>query len=299
MWALVALAGTTCFAGVNLIDKHILDRRLPSVVSFYAWLVLMQVVYVAIILGVTGIPWDAPADKLLIAFLSGLSIGAGLAFKFFGLKLEEASRAVAIAEVYPVYVALLAVAFLGEFLDPVQWVAVLLVVLGGILVSFRGGTGRSLPRRSRGLPFLLAAGIGQGVGFFAAKFALQDLSLWTVFVFQLLGSLVVFIFFAHPRAWRDLFSVLRNKRFLLFMVAGEGVLPFIALILSLWAISLGPVSLVVALLAIRPMFVFAGSSVLSKRRWRVMEESLAPSELAYKALSIAMIVAGASTLGFY
>ena len=299
MWALVALAGTVCFAGVNLIDKHILDHRLPSVVSFYAWIVVIHVVWIAIILGVTGLPWDAPADKLLIAFLSGLSIGAGLACMFFGLKLEEASRAIALSQVYPVYVALLAVAFLEESLNTVQWVAILLVVLGGVQVSLRSGLGGSLPRLSRGLPFLVAAGLGQGVGFFAAKFALEDLSIWTVFVFQGLGLLAVFIFFAPPRVWRDLVSVLRNKRFLLFMMAGEGVLPFMGLTLSLWAISLGPVSVVVALLATRPLFVFAGSSILSNRRWRVMEESLAPGELAYKALSIAMIVAGASTLAFY
>ena len=127
MWPLVALAGTVCFAGVNIIDKHILDRRLPSVISLYAWIVLSHLVYVVIILAVTGLPWDAPGDKLLIAFLSGLSMGAGLAFMFFGLKLEEVSRVVAVTEVYPIYVALLAVAFLGESLNPVQWVAILLL----------------------------------------------------------------------------------------------------------------------------------------------------------------------------
>ena len=299
MWVLVALVGTACFAGVNIIDKHVLDRRLPSVASFIAWIVLNQLLYVVVILGVMGIPWDAPPDKLLIAFLSGVSMGVGFALMFFGLKLEEASRAVAITEVYPLYVALLAVVFLGETLNSVQWAAILLVVLGGILVSLRGDPGRSLPRWSRGLPFLVATGIGSGVGFFAAKIALEDLSLWTAFAFQQLGMLVVFSLFAQPRAWRDLVSVLRNKRFLLFMLTGEGVLPFVALILTLWAVSLGPISLVAALIATRPLFVFVGSSILSIRRWRVMEESVAPSSLAYKAVSIAMIVAGASTLGFY
>ncbi len=299
MWALVALAGTACFAGVNIIDKHILDRRLPSVISFYAWIVLVHLVYVVIILAVTGLPWDAPGDKLLVAFLSGLAMGAGFAFMFFGLKLEEVSRVSAITEIYPVYVALLAVAFLGESLSPVQWAAILLVVLGGILISLRGSLGRSLPRWSRALPFLLATGIGQGVGFFAAKFALDGLSLWTTFVFQQLGLLAVFVFFAQPRAWRDLVSVLRNPRFLMFMIAGEAALPFVALALSLWAISLGQVSLVAALLASRPLFVFVGSSILSSQRWRLMDESVTPGTLAYKAVSIAMIVAGVSVLGLY
>lgn len=299
MWALVALAGTACYAGLIVIDKYILDRRLPSVVSLYAWIALMQVVYIAIMLGVTGIPEDAPADKLLIAFLSGLSIGGGLAFMFFALKLEEVSRVSAISEAYPVYVALLAVAFLDESLSPVHWVAIVLVVLGGIQISLRGGISGSLPRWIRGLPFLLATGVGQGVGLFAAKFALEDLSLWTVFIFQQLGLLAVFIFFAHPRAWRDLISVLRDKKFLALMLAGEGVLPFGALILPLWAVSLGPVSLVAALLATRPLFVLTCSSILSNRRWQVMEEATEPGALVYKAVAITIIVGGAITLGVY
>ena len=299
MWALVALASATCFAGVSLFDKHILDRRLPSVISLYTWIALSSVVYVGIVLGVTGIPWDAPADKLLIAFLSGVSLGVGLAFLFFGLKLEEASRATAITQVYPVYVALLAVVFLDESLNPVQWVAILLVVFGAMPVSLRGGSGRVLPRWGPGLPFLLATGIGQGVGFFTVKYALEELSIWTAFAFQQMGLMLIFSLFARPRAWRELAFVLRDRRFLLMMLSLEGVLPFFAIALSLWAVSQGPVSLVAALLATRPLAVFAGSSILSNRRWRVMDESIAPATLAVKGLSITMIVAGAATLALY
>ncbi len=154
------------YAGVSILDKYVLDRRLPSVVGFYAWVTIHHTVYVSILLAVTGIPWDGPGDKLLFAFLSGLSLGAGFVCMFLGLKLEEASRAVALTQVYPVYVALLAVAFLEESLKPVQWVAILLIVFGAMQVSLRGGLGSMLPRLSRGFPFLLVTGIGQGVGLF-------------------------------------------------------------------------------------------------------------------------------------
>ena len=299
MWALVALASTVCFAGVSILDKYVLDRRLPSVVSFYAWITVNHIVYVVILLGVTGIPWDGPADKLLIAFLSGLSLGAGFLCFFLGLKLEEASRAIAVTQVFPVYVALLAVAFLGESLNPVQWVALLLIVIGAMQVSLRGGSGHMLPRLSRGLPFLLVAGIGEGVGFFLIKYAMEGLSLWTVMAFQQMGLLLAFGLFSRPRAWRELAQALRNRKFLLLMVSGEGALPFMSIALSLWAVSLGPVSLVAALLATRPLAVFVGSSILSRKQWRIMEESLSPASLAVKGLSITMIVVGAGTLGLY
>ena len=299
MWALVALASTVCFAGVSILDKYVLDRGLPSVVSFYAWITVNHVVYVVIILGITGIPWDGPGDKLLIAFLSGLSLGAGFVCFFLGLKVEEASRAVAVTQVYPVYVALLAVAFLGESVNPVQWAAILLIVFGAMQVSLRGGSGHMLPRLSRGLPFLLATGVGEGVGFFAVKYAMEGLSIWTVIAFQQMGLLLAFGLFSRPRAWRELAQALRDRKFLLLMVSGESALPFLAVVLSLWAVSLGPVSLVAALFATRPLAVFAGSSILSRKQWRIMEESLSPASLAAKGLSITMIVVGAGTLGLY
>ena len=92
---------------------------------------------------------------------------------------------------------------------------------------------------------------------------------------------------------------MRNRNFLLLMVSGEGALPFMSIALSLWAVSLGPVSLVAALLATRPLAVFVGSSILSRKQWRIMEESLSPASLAVKGLSITMIVVGAGTLGLY
>ncbi|PKB73449.1 MAG: hypothetical protein BZY75_01855 [SAR202 cluster bacterium Io17-Chloro-G7] len=299
MWVLVALASTVCYAGVSILDKYVLDRRLPSVVSFYAWVTINHTVYVSILLAVTGIPWGGPGDKLLVAFLSGLSLGAGFVCMFLGLKLEEASRAVALSQVYPIYVALLAVAFLGESLKPVQWVAILLIVFGAMQISLRGGSGSMLPRLSRGLPFLLVTGIGQGVGFFLVKHAMEGLPVWTALAFQQMGLLLAFGLFARPRAWRELAQVLRDRKFLLLMVSGESALPFTAIALTIWAVSLGPVSQVAALLATRPLAVFAGSSILSRERLGILEESLSPTSLALKGISIAMIVAGAATLGLY
>ena len=297
MWALVAVASAACFAAVSVIDKRILDHHLPSISAFYLWITLTMIVYIAIVLGVTGIPWDAPGDRLLVTFISGLCLGAGLAFMFVGLKLEEASRAIAIAHVYPVYVALLAVTFLDETLSPVQWAAIVLVVLGTMQVSLHGVQGRSLLRPGRGAPFLLIAGVGQGIGYFAAKYALEELSIWTVFSFQQLGLLLVFGLFARPEAWRELISALRDRNTLVLMLAGETALPVVAILLSLLAASLGPISLVAAFLATRPLFVFIATTILSSTRWRFLEESLTPGSLALKFTAIVMIVAGVGVLG--
>ncbi len=146
------------------------------------------------------------------------------------------------------------------------------------------------------MPFVLATGVGEGLGYFALKYSLGALSVWTVFPIQQLGFLSVFGLFVRPKTCREVISALRNRSLLILILTGEGVLPFIAIILGLWAADLGPISLVAALLATRPLFVFAGSTILSTQRWRLMEESMAPGALAIKTAAIALIVAGVSAL---
>ena len=65
-------------------------------------------------LAIVGWPTDGPASAVGIGLLSGVCLGLGLALLYLGLKLGEASRAVAVSQTYPILVALLALGFLDE-----------------------------------------------------------------------------------------------------------------------------------------------------------------------------------------
>ena len=130
MWIILALVAAATLGVVNLTDKRLLDHHLPGVSTLYLWIVLVLLVYIAGGVAVTGVPRDAAPDIILVALASGLGLGLGYALLFVGLKVAEASRAVAITQVYPIFVALLAVLFLGEILNVLQWAAITLVALG-------------------------------------------------------------------------------------------------------------------------------------------------------------------------
>ncbi len=297
MWVILALASAACFGVVSVIDKRLLDHHLPGVSVLYLWIALVFSFYAGVVLVLTGLPLDAPRDGLGMALVSGLAVGIGLALMFAGLKLDEATRAIAITQTNPIFVALLAVFFLGETLVPAQWGAIALVVLGTMLISLRNLPDRRLLLPTRGTPLLLGSALGLGVGFFAAKYALGNLSIWSVFALQQLGAALVFALFARPSVWRQMASVLRRRNTLLLMLLGEGVLPIIAILLGLAASDLGPISLVAAVLGTRPLFVFIISTVLSTARWGLMEESLTRQALGLKLASIVLIVAGMVALG--
>ena len=299
MWVALAIASAAALGLANIAHKRLLDNYLDGVGVLGAGSILTRLVPGVIVLAIIGWPDDAPPAAVAIGILSGVSLGAGLALLFLGLKLGEASRAVAISQTNPILVALLALAFLDEPVSPLQWAAILLVVAGAILVSVEGigaAAGRRLFRLTPGLTALVGSSAGLGIAFFLAKLALSDLSPWLVFALQELGMAPVFAVFGRPDNWRRLRRGLRTAPALATFLIGEGILPQLAIILFIWSFNIGPVSLGAAILATRPLFVFVVGSLLSWRMLGLLRESLGPAALAAKLAAIVMIVAGTTLL---
>ena len=295
MWIFLGICSAASLGLANIAHKRLLDNYLDGVGVLGAGSILTRLTFGAIVLAVIGWPADAPLPVVGMGLLSGVCLGAGLLFLFLGLKLGEASRAVAVSQTNPILVALLALAVLGEKVGPLQWTAIALVVLGAILVSVEG-LGRRLFRLTPGLTALVASSVGLGLSFFLAKLTLSDLTPWDVFMLQELGMVPVFAVFGQPSNWRKLYAGLRSKPALATFLIGEGLLPQLAIALFLWSFAFGPVSLASAILATRPMFVFIAGSLLSWRRLGLLQESLGTSALVVKFVAIAMIVAGTTLL---
>lgn len=299
MWILLAICSAASLGLANIAHKRLLDNYLPGVGVLGAGSILTRLTCGVIVLAAVGWPTDAPTGAIAIALLSGISIGAGLALLFLGLKLGEASRAVAVSQTNPILVALLAMAFLGEPVSAWQWLAIALVVIGAGLVSVEGfgtGFGRQMLRLTPGLTALIGSSVTLGLSFFLVKLALADLTAWEVFGLQELGMVPVFAVFGRPDNWRRLWRGLRSGPALATFVIGEGILPQLAILLFTWSFSVGPVSLAAAILATRPLFVFAVGTLLSWRMLGLLRETLGPAALTAKFIAIAMIVAGTALL---
>ena len=292
MWVIVALCSSALFGVVTIIDKRLLDHHLPGVSVLYLWIALVLTGYCLPIILFAGLPRHVPTESLMMAFASGIFIGIGLAAMFIGLKSDEATRAIAITQTNPIAVAILAILFLDETLNVVQWVSIVLIIIGTILISLRKFADHRVFLPSRSMPVLLISSIGLGTGFYSAKYALGSLDIWEVFALQQLGVVFVFTAFALPSVWKSLFLALRKKNTLLLMIFGEAILPIIAIILGLLASDLGPISLVSAVLSTRPLFVFIISTLLSTSRWKLMDDNLTKQTLLIKGVSISLIITG-------
>lgn len=292
MWMTLAIPASLMFAIVSIIDKRLLTHNLPNVSVLMIWTVMGMVFYGVVILLMTGIPPLATPKLMLICLCSGLSLGVGISLMFLALKYEEASRAIAIVNTNPIFVTLLAIPLLGEYLNLTQWIALFLIIAGGALVSIKRSTNNRLLGFSRFTPLLIASSFCWGVAHLIAKYVLEDLPLPTVFAVQQLGVAIVLACYIRKRSWDGLLQCMRDRNTCLLMIFGEAILPYIAIFVGLTAISYGPVSLVASVLASRPMFVFLFASLLSTKKLSLLDESLTKETLGIKMVSIPMIVLG-------
>ena len=78
------------------------------------------------------------ARTYLFLVLSGLATGGSWICYFRALKLGDAARVAPIDKLSVVLVAIFGVAFLGERLTPPNWIGVVLIAAGAILVAYKG-----------------------------------------------------------------------------------------------------------------------------------------------------------------
>jgi drug/metabolite transporter (DMT)-like permease len=195
VWLLLALLSSATYEVVAVTDKRLIDRHLPTLSCFYFWVGLSILVYGLVFLLIEGIPSDAPPGRLLVAGLFGLLWGGAMVMMFWGYKLQEVSRASAVVFISPVFVALMATTFLDESLGAVQWVAIIAVVSGAILISLTGSAGKGRFQLTRAFPILLGASLLTALGHVTGKYALEERSIPLVSSFRFLGMSAVLAFF--------------------------------------------------------------------------------------------------------
>ena len=134
-WALLSAA----FAALTAIFAKVGVENVNSdFATFIRTIVILAVL--ALILLVTG-QWQPPgkisARTYMFLTLSGLATGASWLCYFRALKLGDAARVAPIDKLSVVLVAIFGVAFLGEKLTLPNWLGILLIAGGAVLVAQR------------------------------------------------------------------------------------------------------------------------------------------------------------------
>ena len=242
----------------------------------------------------TWLPDTATWDSVGWGLLSGALFGLGAQFHMRVLFSQEVSRTIPVTETSPIFVALIAVAFLGESLTAVQWAAVVATVTGAVLLSLRTDAGYRQVILHNSFYLLMLGALIAATAHVTSKVALNDLPVFFTHGLRMLALGTVFLIFnVRTTPWRDVVGLITLRSPVLLLVSvNELIIANIGLLMVLWALSTGPVSLVMALIGIRSVFVVLYSTVLAIV-WRgALGEKTTVGAIAVKVSSTALIVAG-------
>jgi DME family drug/metabolite transporter len=250
--ALALFSAAASGISVILVRKHSAESNAFNVSLVISW------VGMAIIWPLAFFLTDFEAVNvvgLLVFALSGvLTPGIVRLLYYSGLKKLGAPVNSSVFSIYPLYSVLLAVLFLSEMLSLENWVGVLLVIVGGVLVEMSSreiNSGVSHNRRS--LVFPILGGFTLGVSSIIRKYALDIynapvLGVAVAYTFSFLPYVLMLVF---SGSTRKALSLKQDVRF--FWLAGIG--QALSWILSFYALSFEEVSIITPLLSVEPLFV--------------------------------------------
>lgn len=291
-WVSASLVSAAILAIVNVVDSHLISKRLPSVQSYLLILGFLILIISIVIIILFPLPDRLDNTSLVVAILSGVLRAVSVYIMFYILKREEVSMVIPIVNSYPILVALFAMPIVGEFLDTSQWVAIIIVVFGVILASFRGDSGSRIIWSGRVLGMLLASSVFWALSEVTAKYALAAISPWQMYALSHFSIAFVFLVISlRPRVLKELARHEKRNSSLIIISFNETV-AVISVVLLYWAMERGPVSLVSAVASTRPVFVFIYALIISRFSDFLLERRASRGVLLLRFVAISMIVGG-------
>ncbi len=289
-WVFLSLIAAMLWALDNILDKHILTDRLKNAYSYNILTNLNDVLPVILIPLFIPVYYDPVFS--VIALLFGALTVISLVYYNKAMMREEASRVAAFEWTSPIFVAILSYAIFRETLSFLAYAGILLIVIGAFIIS-RKKQEKIIVSPVLGLiiifSFLFA------VGDVVSDFSLNYIDFWSFFFWASIGSVVSAILMLGFSKIRKGFvtdmQTMETKVFL--MILAVSIIYYIAEILFYAALSLGPVSLVVAIIATQPMFTFIYALVLSFYKPEFLKEQNGKFNIITKFLGIIIIIFGA------
>ena len=184
-WINIAILAAGIMGMVNIIDSHLLSRRMPILSTLLLPVAIIHLIYGSALFTIFPIPEDVGVWPFGVAMASGLIRALAIIIMFYTMAREEISRIIPVVHTYPIFVAIMAVVLLDEQLVRLQWLAIIIVVIGAVMVSFRRSPDSNSAWLGKSFGFLLASSLLMAVADVTSKYALHYFSFWNIIYIQL------------------------------------------------------------------------------------------------------------------
>jgi uncharacterized membrane protein len=289
---IVAFLGYALAAIVAILDKFILTSEVkkPAVYAFFST-VLFAVVFILL-------PWSGSIHLKDFGwvFTSGMAFGFGIWTMFIALKHGEASHITPfIGAVVAISTFLLSYLILGESLNYLSKLGILVLVCATLLLSFEKS--RSREALYKGFVWATVSGILFGLSHVSAKYIyglypfITSL-MWTKGTTALVGLIALFspgVIHEIRNNKKTEKSKTQNKIGIIF---SSKVLGAISLVLIQYSIALGSVTIINALAGIQYALMFIFIYLLTRFYPKLFKEYFTRRELLVESGSIILMVIG-------
>jgi drug/metabolite transporter (DMT)-like permease len=217
-----------------------------------------------------GLPFDSTLDgrQLGLLALSGVvGLSLGDSFLFMGFQILGTRRAMLVQSVHPIVGTFLAVVIFRELPSLMQFLGIVIVLAGIVLVLGDGHARATVDpaRRRLGIILCLLAAVGQAVGAMLAKDALIGADAFGATQIRVAGAALGLIVYALIRGQLGTWIRGLSRRDVLWRVSAASVLgPFLAIFLMLYSLQNAPAGVTLTLLATAPVWLLPLGALLQK-----------------------------------
>jgi drug/metabolite transporter (DMT)-like permease len=284
MWIQAAISGYFFSGLTKVVDKILLSETIPNprVYVFYAGILSAPIFFL-----VPYVDRGVSFGITVISLAAGICFLASLYFFYAALQLYDASRIVPLYAAATPFAALL---FSGEYFRGKEILALVCLVAGGALLSFRVHSNTRFETML--ILYAMGAAFLMGASLSATKYIFSSTSFINGFVLTRIGIFTgACLLFLIPAFRRDILSAKRPRMKSGALFVANKIMGAVGAFLVAVAISGGPVTLVQALGSFEYLFVFLLTWALSLAAPHVLKEEITSKELSIKIGGAALLSA--------
>jgi len=288
-WIIFSLLAALTWAIVNISDKYVISKLInrPMIpVLFMGILSIISAVVVYFVHGFEKMSWPL----ILMAGAAGV-VYVAFAFCYFkAMQTEEVSRMVPLMYVNPLFILVISIFLFSEVLTVFKYLGVLLLVLGGILISTEDIHKFKL---SKGAWIMLFGTFLLAVNQVLTKYLLNYADFWTVFAYVRIAAFIALIpIFAIE--FNHVMHIIKQKdKKAFWLITLTETLNIVGILFITVAIAGGSATLANALSSVQPFIVLVFALLLSRFHPEIIKESLHKKTIILKIAAIIIIVVGA------
>jgi drug/metabolite transporter (DMT)-like permease len=297
LWIWIVLISLFANAAAQLLDKFLLSESFPNPIVLTFWTAVWNGLGIVFIF--FNFNFFPGWYLLIIALLSGTTLTIALQFLYMGLKTGEASHiAPLVGGVVPVFTFIISYLWLGERLNFYQQVAVLLLVLGALLISFEKSKKHS--GIHIGMLWAVISGLLFAVSYVMARAVYLEETFATGFVWARIGAVAAALpILLIPRFRKLIFAKSKKSkeknRKAFTILAINKTLASVSFVGMNFAVSLASATLVNALAGLQYAVLFILIYICTKKFPKFFKEQFTRGEIVQQIMAIVLIVVG---LGF-